>query len=74
MTDAEIAASAIAAVALHDDQALAELTEAEGSERVIRSLALFTYWQLRGRSRDVTRAALQGRLRQVVQLMDGSDA
>lgn len=70
MTDAEVAAAAIAAVATHDDQALAELTEAAGAERVIRSLALFAYWQLRGRSRDGSPEALRGQLRQVVQLME----
>lgn len=70
MTDAEVAATAIAAVAMHDEDSLRGLVSAVGGERVIRSLALFAYWQLRGRNKDVTRSALQGKLRQVVQLMD----
>lgn len=74
MSEAEVAAAAIAAAALRDDEALTELIDSVGAERVIRALAWFAYWQLRGRHRDGSAAALRGQLRQVVQLMDRPNA
>ncbi|MER6591390.1 hypothetical protein ABT214_05950 [Micromonospora purpureochromogenes] len=71
MTDAEVAATAVALVADYDDAGLAELVSNVGSDRVISSLARFAYIQLRWQSRSGSRAVLRDQLLNTVKLMDG---
>lgn len=74
MTDAEVAAAAIAAVAFHDDEGLARLARSVGGERLVRSLARFALRLLRRRLVHQNPAALREQLRQMVQIMDRANA